>query len=86
MPEGDGREVVSTGLMVRSAPKERVSNHGAAPSFETGAELVIGPRFARTRWRPPQDEAEKSCGVWVLAFAGTTEKQPYACEMNFVFR
>jgi hypothetical protein len=31
--------------MVRSAPKERVSNHGAAPSFET-----IVARF-------PQDEA-----------------------------
>jgi hypothetical protein len=33
------------GLMVRSAAQRRVSNHGAAPSFETGA------------MRPPQDEA-----------------------------
>jgi hypothetical protein len=31
----------------------------AALSFETGAEPVIGPRFARTRWRPPQDEADR---------------------------
>ncbi len=30
--------------MVRSAAQRRVSNHGAAPSFETGAT------------RPPQDE------------------------------
>jgi hypothetical protein len=34
------------GLMVRSVAKQRVSNHGAAPSFETGAS------------HPPQDEAE----------------------------
>jgi error-prone DNA polymerase len=33
---------------VRSAPR--------APSFETAAELVIGPAEGRTRWRPPQDE------------------------------
>jgi hypothetical protein len=26
------------------------------PSFETLAEFIIGPRFARTRWRVPQDE------------------------------
>jgi hypothetical protein len=30
------------------------------PSFETAAEPVIGPRFARTRWRPPQDEVRAS--------------------------
>jgi len=24
----------------------------AAPSFETAAEFIIGPRLARTRWRP----------------------------------
>jgi len=29
-------------------------------SFETAAEFIIGPRFARTRWRPPQDEARMS--------------------------
>jgi len=27
------------------------------PSFETLAEFIIGPRFARTRWQAPQDEA-----------------------------
>jgi hypothetical protein len=27
------------------------------PSFETLAEFSIGPRFARTRWQAPQDEA-----------------------------
>jgi len=27
----------SFGLMLRSVPQERVSKHGAAPSFETGA-------------------------------------------------
>jgi hypothetical protein len=26
------------------------------PSFETLAEFIIGPRFARTRWQAPQDE------------------------------
>jgi hypothetical protein len=36
----------SIGLMLRSAPQERVSKHAAAPSFETAAA------------RPPQDEAD----------------------------
>jgi hypothetical protein len=27
------------------------------PSFETLAEFIIGPRFARTRWQAPQEEA-----------------------------
>jgi hypothetical protein len=38
--------------MVRSA--KRVSNHEATDgpsSFETPAEFIIGPRYARTRWR-----------------------------------
>jgi hypothetical protein len=26
------------------------------PSFETLAEFIIGPRFARTRWQAPQDD------------------------------
>ena len=26
------------------------------PSFETLAEFIIGPRYARTRWQAPQDE------------------------------
>jgi hypothetical protein len=26
------------------------------PSFETLAEFIIGPRFARTGWQAPQDE------------------------------
>jgi hypothetical protein len=30
------------------------------PSFETLAEFIIGPRFARTRWQAPQDEVH-SC-------------------------
>ncbi len=37
----------SLGLMVKSAPQERVSNHAAAPSFETRPSAA------------PQDEAEK---------------------------
>jgi len=45
------REPASLGLMVRSAAKQRVSNHGAAPSFET-------PAFAALR-RAPQDEADR---------------------------
>jgi hypothetical protein len=28
--------------------------------FETLAEFIIGPRFARTRWQAPQDEARIS--------------------------
>jgi hypothetical protein len=38
----------------------RVSKDGRkyalCPSFETLAEFIIGPRFARTRWQAPQDE------------------------------
>ena len=39
-------------LMVRSASL-RVSNHEAehAAILRDGAEFIIGPRFARTRWR-----------------------------------
>ena len=37
---------ISIGLMLRSAPQERVSKHGAAPSFETAAPP------------PPLDEAD----------------------------
>jgi hypothetical protein len=42
-----------------------VSNHGAAPSFETGATLCLCVAEAhalarrRMRWRPPLDEADK---------------------------
>jgi len=47
--------------MVRSAAKQRVSNHGAAPSFET-------PRCAA-----PQDEAEIGTSVGFLNdMAGTS--------------
>ncbi len=44
--------------MLRSPPTG-VSKHEVAPSFETRPEPVIGPRFARTRWGAPQDEAGK---------------------------
>jgi hypothetical protein len=30
-----------------------------AISFETLAEFIIGPRFARTRWQAPLDEVIK---------------------------
>ena len=43
--------LASPGLMVRSVAQRRVSNHGAAPSFET-------PAFAALR-RAPQDEADR---------------------------
>jgi hypothetical protein len=43
--------------MVRSAAKLRVSNQKANEdgtlSFETAAEFTVGPRVARTHWRPP---------------------------------
>lgn len=51
------------GLMLRSAPKERVSKHEAASSFETPPSAA------------PQDEADGRCGVWVPAFAGTTAER-----------
>jgi hypothetical protein len=33
------------------------------PSFETLAEFIIGPRFARTRWQAPQDEVVPRWGA-----------------------
>jgi hypothetical protein len=49
---------------LRPHPEERalarVSKDGreslCCRSFETLAEFIIGPRFARTRWQAPQDE------------------------------
>jgi hypothetical protein len=45
-------------LILRSA--ERASRRMQAPlvasPFETAAEFIIGPRYARTRWQPPQGE------------------------------
>src|ERR1700754_1641241 len=32
------------------------------PSFETLAEFIIGPRFARTRWQTPRDEVHGALG------------------------
>ena len=45
-----------TALMVRSAAKQSVSNHGAAPSFETRPSVA------------PQDEAEEAA-EWFPGFA-----------------
>src|SRR6266478_7348108 len=48
--------------MLRSARRARLEAWppSRSPCFETAAEPVIGPRFARTRWRPPQHEVGKS--------------------------
>ena len=37
--------------------------HVLRPSFETLAEFIIGPRFARTRWQAPQDEVSILRGI-----------------------
>jgi hypothetical protein len=49
----------SIGLMLRSVAQRRVSKHGAAPILRDGAEFIIGPRFARTRWRLLRMRAEE---------------------------
>ena len=59
---GGLRAPACSALILRSTPqpegRRRASRRRrAAPCFETHAEPVIGPRFARTRWRAPQHEA-----------------------------
>src|SRR5260370_41149717 len=49
------------------------------PSFETLAEFIIGPRFARTRWQAPQDEVSILLSP---AFAGTTHRVARSHAMN----
>src|SRR5450756_523569 len=54
----------------------RVSKDGGRlrtlrPSFETLAEFIIGPRYARTRWQAPQDEVGD---IFTNLFAGTTRE------------
>jgi hypothetical protein len=46
-------------LILRSghlAASRRMAASSYVASFETLAEFIIGPRFARTRWQAPQDE------------------------------
>ena len=54
MPTGRANARPMTGSTWRL---ERLMQHvDSRPSFETLAEFIIGPRFARTRWQAPQDE------------------------------
>src|SRR6267378_6246124 len=53
--------VTASPLSLEERALARVSKDGGermhcVPSFETLAEFIIGPRFARTRWQAPQDE------------------------------
>jgi hypothetical protein len=47
------------------------------PSFETLAEFIIGPRFARTRWQAPQDEVFARGLVHRLAFWQSAKSSRY---------
>src|SRR5260370_41390315 len=49
------------------------------PSFETLAEPVIGPRFARTRWQAPQDEARISSQALRRREAPSRRMKPPPC-------
>ena len=53
--------VTASPLSLEERALARVSKDGGRlralrPSFETFAEFIIGPSFARTRWQAPQDE------------------------------
>jgi hypothetical protein len=47
--------------------------HVLHPSFETLAEFIIGPRFARTRWQAPQDDV---CVCFTTSPAMTSKALP----------
>src|SRR5450756_1754736 len=48
--------ILRSRAFLRGVSKDGGRLRALRPSFETLAEPVIGPRFARTRWQAPQDE------------------------------
>ena len=50
-----------------------------ASSFETLAEFIIGPRFARTRWQAPQDEDKAACDAARLIHPACRGLDPLQC-------
>jgi hypothetical protein len=53
-------------MSFRDGPKGRTRNPGprmSAPLWIPGsrAEFIIGPRFARTRWRVPRNDRREEC-------------------------
>jgi hypothetical protein len=51
LPPPDALVLRPSGLMLRTAPKERVSKHGPPHPPRRRGESIIGTRFARARWR-----------------------------------
>ena len=62
VPEGTQDVAVNTPIatiLAEGEDQSALKSRKPAASFETPAELVIGPAEDRTRWRAPQDEAKK---------------------------
>jgi hypothetical protein len=62
----------------RSAVSKDGPQARSSPSFETRPEFTIGPRFARTRWAAPQDEAERASCVVVRSIPPPSVSSPPA--------
>src|SRR5207249_3668336 len=56
----------------------RLEGWRRGPCFETRTELVIGPRFARTRWCAPQHEVREMNRRHMLSFLGGAVGWPLA--------